>query len=307
MVQNEANQILEAIRIESKEEGSWADLFRSNGISANKRFYLALGIQFMQQMSGINIITYYAPTLFKASLNFSNEMAILMGCFLQVWYVLASFVTWYTIDRLGRRPLFISMALGMCIMLTLEAVMVAIGGGAGATGPGIAAVVFVFLFEACFTWGWMACVWVYPPEILPLKIRAKGAALAAGADFLGNFLVVEVTPVSINNIGWRTYLIWAVLNLVNAIVVFFFYPETAGIPLEQIDMLFTDRIRHDGEQKPALYRKLQWSIVGKANAEVKRQRMLRKQGVEASGEAAVAESGSEKSQGSSEHVDAKLE
>ena len=51
-----------------------------------------------------------------------------------------------------------------------------------------------FAFEACFTWGWMATVWVYPPEILPLKIRAKGAALAAGADFLGNFLVVEVTP-----------------------------------------------------------------------------------------------------------------
>ena len=52
IVQQEANEILEAIRIEAKEEGTWADLFRSNGIAANKRFYLALGIQFMQQMSG---------------------------------------------------------------------------------------------------------------------------------------------------------------------------------------------------------------------------------------------------------------
>ena len=52
VVQQEANEILEAIRIEAKEEGTWADLFRSNGIAANKRFYLALGIQFMQQMSG---------------------------------------------------------------------------------------------------------------------------------------------------------------------------------------------------------------------------------------------------------------
>ena len=87
-------------------------------------------------------------------------MALLMGCMLQVWYFLASFVTWYTIDRIGRRPLLITMALGMSLMLVLEAVMVAIGGGAGAVGPGIAAVVFVFLFEGCFTWGWMACVWV---------------------------------------------------------------------------------------------------------------------------------------------------
>jgi len=53
VVWKEANEILEAIRIESQEEGSWADLFRSNGIAANKRFYLALGVQFMQQMSGI--------------------------------------------------------------------------------------------------------------------------------------------------------------------------------------------------------------------------------------------------------------
>jgi hypothetical protein len=160
LVQEETEAILEAIRIESKEEGGWADLFRSNGIQAHKRFYLALGIQFMQQMSGINIVTYYAPTLFKESLNFSSQMALLMGCFLQVWYILASFVTWYTIDRIGRRFLFISMGIGMCTVLVLEAIMVAIGGGAGATGPGIAAVVFVFLFEGCFTWGWMATVWV---------------------------------------------------------------------------------------------------------------------------------------------------
>ena len=51
-VQEEADGIIEAIRIEAKEEGSWGDLFRSNGVQAHKRFYLALGIQFMQQMSG---------------------------------------------------------------------------------------------------------------------------------------------------------------------------------------------------------------------------------------------------------------
>lgn len=105
---------------------------------------------------GINIVTYYAPTLFQSSLNFSASMALLMGCFLQLWYIFASFVTWYTIDRVGRRPLLISMAIGMCIVLVLEAIMVAIGG----SGPAVAAVVFVFLFEACFTWGWMGCVWV---------------------------------------------------------------------------------------------------------------------------------------------------
>jgi hypothetical protein len=49
--------------------------------------------------------------------------------------------------------------------------------------------------------GWMASVWRYPPEILPLKTRAKGVSLAAAAAFLGNFLVVEITPPALKNIG----------------------------------------------------------------------------------------------------------
>lgn len=52
LVQAECNDIVEALKIEAAEEGTWADLFHSNGIAANKRFYLALGVQFMQQMSG---------------------------------------------------------------------------------------------------------------------------------------------------------------------------------------------------------------------------------------------------------------
>ena len=52
VVQQEKDEIEEAISIESKEEGSWKDLFKGHGISSHKRFYLALGIQFMQQMSG---------------------------------------------------------------------------------------------------------------------------------------------------------------------------------------------------------------------------------------------------------------
>ena len=100
---------MEAIAIESKEEGTWGDLFRDNGIAAHKRFYLALGIQFMQQMTGehrgypldiitddyvgINIVTYYAPTLFQNSLGMSQERSLLLGCFLQLFYIIASFLT----------------------------------------------------------------------------------------------------------------------------------------------------------------------------------------------------------------------
>ena len=234
-------------------------------------------------MSGINIVTYYAPTLFSTSLNMSQELSILMGCFLQLWYITASFLTWYTIDRVGRRLLFISCALGMCVVLVAEAICVnrIEADNYNNSSAGIAAVFFVFLFEAFFTWGWMATVWVYPPEILPLKIRAKGAALAAGADFLGNFLVVEVTPDGVKNLGWKFYIVWAVLNLANAIIVWIFYPETGGQPLEAVDALFVekDHRRRDSAlfiadrdvsaERKGLVSRFQWSIVSKADQQVK--------------------------------------
>jgi len=169
VVRKEADAIIEAIHMEAQVEGGWGDLFRDAGISADKRFYLALGIQFMQQLSGmhtithqpflyilthdppgINLVTYYAPTIFQQSLGMSTRDALAMGTYLQVWYFCASFVTWYTIDRVGRRKLFLICATGMGVMLILEAVCVAVNTHAS----NIAAVVWVFLFVGFFTWGW---------------------------------------------------------------------------------------------------------------------------------------------------------
>ena len=111
VVMKEAKEIIEAIEIERDEEGSWLDLFKDHGISADKRVWLGIGIQFMQQMTGasgfrhvlacrdiatspgINIVTYYAPTLFEVSLGMSQERALFFGCWVQVWYLIASFVT----------------------------------------------------------------------------------------------------------------------------------------------------------------------------------------------------------------------
>lgn len=257
-VQREVREIEEVMRVEAKDEGGWSGLFTDRGGSEDKRFYLAVGLQFMQQCTGINIVTYYAPTLYKETLGMSQERAMLLGCYTQLWYILASLVTWYTIDRVGRRKLLVSMALGMSLVLVGEAVSI----GVGTSKAAIVAVVCVFLFEACFTWGWMACVWIYPPEILPLSIRAKGSGLAAAADFLGNYLVVQVTPIGIQKMGAWFYVVWAFFNLVNAAVVWLCYPETGGLTLEAVDGVFM----RDEEESMATaevtgLQRLQWSRV----------------------------------------------
>jgi hypothetical protein len=69
-------------------------------------------------------------------------------------------------------------------------------------------------------------------------MRTKGAALGAATNWILNFMVVEVTPIGIQNLGWRFYIIWIVLNAVIIPTVYLFYPETAGRSLEDMDEYF---------------------------------------------------------------------
>ncbi|KAJ5653462.1 hypothetical protein N7490_000465 [Penicillium lividum] len=295
VVQNEKADIMTAINIEAEEESSWKSLFTDGGCGTNKRFFLALGIQFMQQTSGEPTNTVVKPGDVSGTgvvCGLLSSIVVHLGLFTHGMieiqspnYVQANKYQWYMIDAVGRRRLFISMAIGMCIFLICEAITVAIG----TEQSGIAAVFFVFAFEACFTWGgshfsvsWMATVWVYPAEILPLKIRSKGAALAAAADFLGNFIVVEITPPALENIGYKTYIIFALFNLVAAIIVYCFYPETSYLNLESVDLLFLPDENRDQEveSKQKFYHKaIQWNVVPRARMAVNEAKAKKKAGL----------------------------
>ncbi|CEL56650.1 Sugar transporter STL1 OS=Saccharomyces cerevisiae (strain ATCC 204508 / S288c) GN=STL1 PE=1 SV=2 [Rhizoctonia solani AG-1 IB] len=97
----------------------------------------------------------------------------------------------------------------------------------------------VFMFMGLFTIGFQAVVWVYPSEILPLRLRAKGSALSTAANWICNYIVVQLTPVAISTIGFRTYVIFGVVNAIFVPIVYFTFPETKGLSLEEIDELFS--------------------------------------------------------------------
>lgn len=87
---------------------------------------------------------------------------------------------------------------------------------------------------------------------------------------------VEVTPIGLKNLGYRFYIVWAVFNIACAIIVFIFYPETAGLPLEAIDELFMESSNVEGipSNDRKLYNKLQWHVVGRSIAAVKEQQQM---------------------------------
>ncbi|KAF5488362.1 Sugar transporter STL1 [Colletotrichum fructicola] len=109
----------------------------------------------------------------------------------------------------------------------------------GSSGAASGAVAFIFLFQLFYGVGWLPVPWFYPSELSTTRVRSKMQAIASGWNWMAVFAVVKITPISFANIEWRTFIIFAVLNILFIPMVYFFYPETKGLELEDIPLLFT--------------------------------------------------------------------
>ncbi|KAG2742042.1 general substrate transporter [Suillus brevipes Sb2] len=149
-------------------------------------------------------------------------------------YFLASIIAIFIIDRIGRRKLMLFGAVGQCITMILLAVLGSVQGA----GAQVVSAVLLFVFNSFFAIGWLGMTWLYPAEIVGLEIRAPANALSTSSNWIFNFVVVMVTGPSFNNISWGTYIVFAALNAFIIPVVYFFFPETAGRSLEDMDVVF---------------------------------------------------------------------
>ncbi|KAJ5928023.1 Mitochondrial substrate/solute carrier [Penicillium verhagenii] len=212
-------------------ERSYGDMFRRY----KKRVFIAMSAQALAQLNGINVISYYAPLVFESA-GWAGRDAILMTGINGISYLLSTIPPWYLVDGWGRRPILLSGAVAMLISLSLISYFIYIEISATPT----LTVIFVMVYNAAFGASWGPIPWLYPPEILPLSIRAKGASLSTAANWAFNWLVGEVTPVLQNAIKWRLYLVHAFFCACSFVVVYFLYPETSGVRLEDMNVLFGD-------------------------------------------------------------------
>ncbi|EON66338.1 hypothetical protein W97_05731, partial [Coniosporium apollinis CBS 100218] len=204
-----------------------------------RRTLLGIGGQFMQQLSGINLITYVR--LFQDLRNsFGVILTVRRTGFNGVAYFLSSLPPIWLLDRLGRRKLMLFACAGQAMCMAIGPLTLYLIGTVanGSKSAGIGAIVMLFLFNFFFTVGLLAIPWLLPAEYAPLAIRTKSAALATASNWIFTFLVVEITPVSINSIKWKTYIYFAIFNAAFLPLIWFFYPETQNLSLEQVDKLF---------------------------------------------------------------------
>lgn len=80
--------------------------------------------------------------------------------------------------------------------------------------------------------------WLYPAEITNLRIRIQANALSTCSNWLSNFLIVMITPPAFDNLGYQTYVMFAVFNAAILPCVYFFFPEPKGRSLEELDIIF---------------------------------------------------------------------
>lgn len=105
---------------------------------------------------------------------------------------------------------------------------------------GVVAVSFFFVVFACFAMGVLGVPWLYPTEINALAFRSQGASLAMATNWIMNYMVAQITPPGIENLGYKFWIIWAVICASFVPTTYFFYPETANRSLEDIDRFFAD-------------------------------------------------------------------
>jgi sugar porter (SP) family MFS transporter len=207
----------------------------TNGKSQHlRRAILGASSQMMQQLSGCNAVIYYFPILCQDVLGTDHNLALLLGGINMVVYAIFASTSWFLIERFGRRKLFIIGTIGQCLSMVLTFACLI----PGTEGPAKGAAVGLFTYIAFFGATWLPLPWLYPAEINPLKTRQKANAFSTINNWLWNFFIVMITPVLITQISWGTYLLFAALNACFIPVIYFFYPETSGRSLEEIDLIF---------------------------------------------------------------------
>jgi sugar porter (SP) family MFS transporter len=199
------------------------------------RVCLAVAAAVLAQMTGINIVTFYSTQIFESQLGYSATNArIFSGC-IQIWQFISAGIAVLLIDRFGRRKLIMAGAAGMCIAQTC---LCGLNSNLGNPAAGKAAIFFFFWAMFWFPVGLLLIPFMYAAEISPLSIRHKVTAISACSNWLFNFLVAEVTPHAMKNIGYRYYIVYACISAFAFVVSFFFFPETKGRTLEEIDEIF---------------------------------------------------------------------
>ncbi|KAI1771264.1 putative MFS sugar transporter [Hypoxylon cercidicola] len=238
-VQEEFAEILAGIREEERvTEGlTWKECL----LPVNRyRFVVVITLQIGVQLTGNTSLAYYAPQIFRA-VGAGDQSLLISGFFGVVKVVSCLFFLLFLVEKIGRRGSLLGGAFLMGTYMLIIACLTATHppvAGQSLTSTGAAAVAMVYLEAMSYNISWGPVPWLYMSEIFPSRIREAGVAVGTATQWLFNFVFSQITPHAVNNIGWRTFLMFCIFNWALVVYAWLFIKETKGRSLEEMETLF---------------------------------------------------------------------
>ncbi|KIM93335.1 hypothetical protein OIDMADRAFT_35829 [Oidiodendron maius Zn] len=228
-----------AAEAEETADHLWTHIFTN--MRELRRVAAAVAAMTSTQTNGAQTIQIYQSVLY-AGLGFSHRTTLLMAGIFGLCNNAGGVVNLLLIDRAGRKFLFLS---GLSILSICLAVFAAFSAkyeqtndpGWGKAGIGII-MVFIFFFGSTFA----ASPYAYAAEVLPTKIRATGMSIALFSSNAVTVIFSQTAPIALQNITWKFNLVFIGCNLFFLPIVFFFFPETKGLTLEEVNRAFGDKV-----------------------------------------------------------------
>jgi len=228
----------------SQGEGVWKELLVRPTPEVRWMLIAAVGIHFFEHATGIEAVMLYSPRIFKKAGVRSKDKLLLATVGIGLTKIIFLVMALFLLDKVGRRRLLQVSTGGMICGLTLlgfsltmvdessEKVLWALSLSIAAT----------YAYVAFFNIGLGPVTWVYSTEIFPLKLRAQGASIGVAVNRTMN-AVVSMSFLSISKaftIG-GSFFMFAGVSVLAWLFFYFFLPETKGVPLEEMEMVFTKK------------------------------------------------------------------
>ncbi len=241
--QAEAELEMKEIRVSLEHpKASWKDL-KNPGLrrALTVGFVLAVLVHF----SGINTIIDYAPIILKSA-QFKIDAALFATFGIGIVNFLFTLISFWTIDRYGRKPLYIIGSLGMGIVLFTLAVVAMTGHFTG----GIV-LILILSYIACFA----SCIgpvfWTLVPEIFPNRVRSEAMIVPVMVQWIANAIAVLFFPWAVTVLGKGvTFLFLCVMSLAQMLFTWRFVPETKGKTLEEIEAMWDGHVANGNNRPP---------------------------------------------------------
>ena len=227
-VEGELNQIQQSV---GKQKGNWSELLSP---FLRPAMIVGVGLAIAQQITGINTVIYYAPTIFKFAGLSSASVAILASVGVGVVNVVFTLVAMQLIDRVGRRPLLLASLAGMALGLTVLGLAFSLPQLSGSLGW--IAVASLMVYVGSFAVGLGPVFWLILSEIYPLRIRGRAMSVGTVANWSAN-LIVALSFLTLTQVLGRDFTFWlyGVVTIGAWLFAFFLVPETKGKTLEEIE------------------------------------------------------------------------